>query len=257
MILRKKNPFLLLVFILMISILTGCGFINDRHRTKKEAQDIAEKLIGEEVTYIETKIDEDEKRQIFIFKDSRENEFAIISTLRQPNIDGASFGSYYCHVSNSYAAGVLVSNKDKVMDILKSYELDEYLNSPRAFSTDIYSGDGVVAPAIDLRVPLGTYEENKDILERVAAAGAEIDALLALHYNTDIIHTGHKKGFYYDEYSTGTGILLAYEDERINAEGHTYYNFDIAHFVCSLSEDNRWTAENLYEHMKSQLKMFD
>lgn len=252
--LSKKIILLVLVSTLITSLLTGCVFVNDRHRTRKEAKAIAKELTGEEVTYVETVEDEKNKEIIYVFKDSRGNEFAIISTLVQNNFDGASYGPYYCHVKNTYTAGVFVSNREAVMEILRAYDLDGYLSNTRAFDEDIYAGEGVVSSAIDIDITSGTYDENEDILKRVAAAGTEIDALLSLNYNGENMDKSHKGGFYYKIYGSYTGIRLSFKETKVNAQGSSYTNSDIAYFKCSVSDDERWTQEKLYEHLRSQLE---
>lgn len=64
----------------------------------------------------------------------------------------------------------------------------------------------------------------------------------------------HKGGFYYKTYGIGTGIRLTFKEKKINAQGNAYTNYDIANFDCSVSDDERWTEEKLYEHLRSQLE---
>lgn len=248
-----------LMCVLFINVLSACdNIVDDRHRTQKEAQEIAEELVGTEVTYVETKEYEEKKKIVYIFKDARDNEFAIISALSQANIDGASFGPYYCCVMDAYASGVFVSHKEEVMDIIEKYDLDEYVSSTRVFDVDIYSGEGIVGASIDIDVDeeffKDNYEQNEDILKRTAAAGAEIDALLALNYNGANMDNSYKGGYYYEYYGVGVGIRLCYVENRINDAGEPYKNYDIAHFDFSSSSDNRWTEEKLYENLSGQLE---
>ncbi len=255
----KKIIAVMLICILAGNVLTACdNVIDDRHRTKKEAQDIAKEVVGEDVTYVETIEYEDDKKVVYIFKDSREHKFAIISTLIQQSIDdGATFGPDYCRVTDSYPSGVFVAHKDEIKDILKKYQLDEFLSNTRPFDVDISKGEGVVGASIDIRVDIGAfkdnYEKNADILKRVAAAGAEIDALLALKYNGTNMDVAYKGGYSYDNYGVGIGILLTYVEDRVASDGKNIKRYDTANFKISISDDTRWTEEKLYQHLKEQL----
>ena len=227
---------------LILSIFGGCG--DEDHITQKEATKVAEGLTGGEVTYVETETVSDTHVE-YKFTDSKGNTFSVISSLCKPSIDGATikYSPYYCYITDNYQKSVLANNIDEAKQILDKYGLTEYINN-------IYDNE------INLKFYTGTPEENRDMLERIAAAGTEIDALLNMTYDKEYYKTIKGK------YSKATGNPLDIELQveiykKLENQDREEMVIDIAHPDFSITDDTRWTAESLYKAMLEDIDSTD
>lgn len=251
-----KRIYMWMAIAIMCS-LTGCAG-DAKHCSAEQAETIAEDLLDEEVTYVTSYEYPDEKKMVYIFQDEREHDFAITSELRQGNLDGASFGRHHCYVTDNYAGAMVTSYKEEIIAILEAYELENYLSNTRCLEMDIIQGESVLLP-IYLTVTLEGEpnlhtEENRDIMERVAAAGAEIDQLLAITHNEKYRETFVDGDITYEATTSLGGIQLNYEWEAVGMNDEAYTKRNIASFEWSSSEDERWTKEELAAYMEGQLE---
>ena len=153
---------------------------------------------------------------------------------------------------DTYQTCVQLSNQEAIEEILDKYGLLENMKIYPRTIEDSIPGD------INLTFYLGTPEENKLLLDKVAAAGAEIDALLDMHYNANY---GEEMGNKYYEYSNSSYELssdrLCYvitfrkktEDGDVSEVG-----YDSGKIPFSLSDADRWTAESMYEALCESLE---
>lgn len=241
-----------LLSILMISCLTGCIW-DDRHISEEKAEEVAEDLISQDVTYVTSYDYPDEKTKVLIFEDEEKNEFAIVSELRKNSFQGTEYGRYICNLTDNYASGVMMSKKEEMMAILEKYELVEYIDESLWLEPDIITGDGAVTMSIYLETPPQSNPIDIELLERVAAAGAELDQLFDLTYDVDYRLKAREKGLEFETYTPGGGMVINFNYRDTDYEGEYIEYSYLAHFEWSMSEDERWTAETLFEDMKRQI----
>ena len=230
-----KKIFVALFAIFMLSSLSGCLGFDENHISQKEATKLAEALTGGEVTYMRTE-EVSETKHYYYFTDAKGVTFSIESLLRQQTIDDSKpFGPYYCSVWDNYQKTIFENNKEAILDILEQNGLTEYLD---------YVNDN----AISMKFYVGTPEENRALLEKLAAVGAEIDTLLDITYDQDYDEEIRNTTDYsYSSISNLTFRLSFYK--TVESEGMSEMCIDVAHPEFSTSSDQRWTAESLYEAM--------
>ena len=227
----------MIICFLSITMLTSC--VDDKHITQKDAQKIANELLGEEVTYVETQETSDAVIY-YVFTDSKGNTFSIISVLAEPSIDGATIEGFPREniVNDDYHKAVITCNEEEILKILEKYGLDGYLESDLSVRDDI-----------DLEVYTGTPEENQEIVNNFVAAAVEIDTLLSITYDKDY---RQKTKYSYDSYSFASMRLTF--NKILEGKDIPEICVDIASFDFSLSEDTRWTVDSLYEHVVTKLE---
>lgn len=228
-----KKILMICCFTLMISVMSGCIGFDEKHISQKEAQKLAEGLTGGEVTYVKT--DEISETEVdYYFTDAKGTTFPIQSTLRQQSIDdSAPFGPYDCYVYDDYEEVVWAENQDAVMELIEKHSLTEYF-------------DYIHDTGLTMRYYVGTPEENREMLERFAALGAEIDTLLDMNFNRDYDDKIRKDKYYSYSSVLYTSYNIGFYKLTNNPE-HPESCIDVAHPDFSVSEDTRWTAESLYE----------
>lgn len=238
-----KRTLLICICIISTMLLGACACADEKHITQSQAEEIAEDLVGGEVTFVETKKDDDRGSIYYIFTDSKGITFTITSGLSKGQIDGATaeFLPFECHVFDDYDEAVLIGNQDKIMEILESYGLDDYLQRS---NFDLGS--------IDFDINLGTPEENQEILKKITAAGVEIDALLDITYD---IEYGEKTKDEYFSYGYCAAPYMHIEFiEKLENQDRKQRCVDIATPDFSVSDDSRWTADSLYKAIKDELE---
>ena len=227
---------IIVICFLLITILRSCS--DDRHITQKQAEKIANDLMGGGVTFVETKKISATNIH-YVFTDSKGNTFSIISTLTKPNIDGATVEILPLanNVTDDYSHAVLACNADAIMEILEKYELDDYLSGK--ISTGYY---------FFLDVYVGTPEENQKIVNNFVAAVAEIDNLLSMTYDRDY---AQKTKYPYSSYKyAGMGLRF---NKVLENKDISEICVDIGNFEFSTTADTRWTVDSLYEEIKKDL----
>lgn len=242
----------LLLSVMLLCCLTGCIW-DDRHISAKKAEEVAEDLISQDVTYVTSYNYRDEKKKVLIFEDEADNEFAIVSELQKNNFMGAEYGRYICNLTDNYASGVMMSKKEEMMAILEKYELVEYIDESLWQEPDITTGDGSVAMSIYLEVPPRSHPIDIQLMERVATAGAELDQLFDLTYDADYPVKAREKGLQFETYAPGGGITIYFNYPDTNYKGEYIERSYLATFDWSMSEEKRWTAETLLKDMKAQI----
>ena len=250
----KRAIILLLVLVTNMSLM-GCTSLEELHCTKEQAQVIAEELTGQKVTYVTTNEIAEDKKKIYIFADGQGREFAIVSELTQKNFDGASYGAYRCTISDNYITSMFVAHYDEIMDILASYQLSDYVADNLIFGKDreyIYNGKGVNASCLYMDITAGGADENLEMLEKIASAGAEIDKVMALNYDLNYKEKADSKNIDYVSYNDYYGICIDYNWKKPGEYG-TYWNAtDKASFQYSTSDDARWSKEELLRYLYEQ-----
>lgn len=180
----------------------------------------------------------------------------MLSSLEQANLDGASFGPYYCTITDSYITGMVMAHKEEIQDILDTYNLSAYESEDTFWDEgDIYNGEKVnmMATAIYLEFYAGDTESNLKKLKDVAAAGAAIDNLLALSYDMNYEEKALKKGINYEQSSNYNGMSIDFEWQTIGYDGEYHKTCDVASFNYSTSDEERWTEEDLFQYMHDQM----
>ena len=241
-----KNALLLCLCIISFLMLGACSLFDDEHISKDEAQEIANDLLGSDVTYVKMEETDDPNHINYIFTDSNGYTFTISSKLLRPSIDGAVSDSLplYCYIGDNYGNVVLKDNADDIMQILKKYSLEAYID-------DDFPNDNAVA----LDVYVGTQEENLELLKNIATAAAEIDALLNITYDTDYYLNNA------DEYSSSLigsiptleiSFYTAPADENSDRHFEAYGKFEF-----SSSADTRLTYDSLYKEITKKFTQSD
>ncbi len=235
---------------LMMCSLTACAG-NLNHYTKKESEALMEDVIGQDVTYVSTDKYPKEKKVVHLFEDKDGVEFAVISEMSQ---GWFSVGLYRCYISDNYIAAKLEAHEQEIMDILEQYELKQYLTDlDYVLDEDIALGEGACPDVFYFELPIGSVEENKEVIEHVAAAGAQIDELLSLCYDEGYALDVDLEGGDYQNYVGYTGMNLRFMYEGIAYDGRVYEKSDMMSFNWSLTEDKRWGEEALYDYLEAQL----
>lgn len=243
-----KKKLLFAIIFIQILMLSGCIF-NEEHLSLKEAEHFAEELIGEDVTHVMTNKKAGGKSIYYVFADEKEREFTINSLLARDSFEAFEYGPYKCHVSENYPAGMLKANESEIIEILMKYDLLQYTILGRFIKTNIYKGEGCVTPDIYLKVPAGTAEENLDILNRIAKAGTEIDALLALTYDTNYKEKVKERDIRYHDYDVNAEIHVTFDISE--------YSCDIALCEFSVSDDTRLTEEQILRELCGMLEKLE
>ena len=235
---------------LMMCSLTACaGDLN--HYTKKESEALMEDVIGQDVTYVSTDKYPKEKKVVHLFEDEGGVEFAVISEMSQ---GWFAVGLYHCYISDNYIAAKLEAHEQEIMNILEQYELKKYFRDPSyVLDEDIALGEGACPDVLYFELPIGTVEENIEIIENMAAAGAQIDELLSISYDEEYAMNVAVEGGHYDNYVSYTGMNLRFTYEKTAFDGRIYESSDMMSFNWSLTEEERWTEEALYEYLEAQL----
>ena len=172
---------------LMMCSLTACAGNLD-HYTKKEAEALMEEVLGQDVTYVSSDKYPEEKKLVHLFQDEEGIEFAVISEMRQ---GWFQVGAYRCEIMDNYVSAKNQSCREEIMDILEEHGLKEYLNPDlRYYDKDISLGEGVNSDVLYFEIPMGTVEENIEVIEHMAIAGAQIDEMLSLNYDGEYEQTG-------------------------------------------------------------------
>ena len=86
------------------------------------------------------------------------------------------------------------------------------------------------------------------MLKKFAALGAEIDAVLDMKFNRDYDKEIREDNYYSYSSDLYTTYRISFYKLTDNPE-HPEHCMDVAHPKFSVSEENRWTAESLYEAM--------
>ena len=245
-----KKIISLCVAALMMCSLTACtGDLN--HYTKKESEALMEEVIGQDVTYVSTDKYPKEKKVVHLFEDEDGVEFAVISEMSQ---GWFSVGLYRCYISDNYVAAKLEAHEQEIMDILEQYGLKQYFRDPSyVLDEDIALGEGACPDVFYFELPIGTVEENKEVIEHMAAAGAQIDELLSIVYDEEYAMNVALEGGDYQNYVDYTGMNLRFMYEGVAYDGRVYEKSDMMSFEWSLTEEERWSEEVLYEYLESQL----
>lgn len=238
-----KKLLIICVCLLTISMFSGCIGFDEKLISQKEAQKIAEGLTGGEVTYVDME-EKDGKEITYNFTDSRGITFSVITSLSRGDIDGAEFGPYNCHVTDDYCDSVFAHYRDEVDKILEKYGLTEHIK---------YIGDSY--HCINLKIYCETPEKNHEMLEKIASAGAEIDSLLNITYDAAYKEKTKKKYYTYSNPNNKLSLLVDfYKKFDNNNSNKDEMIYDITSPEFSASDDERWTAESLYEAMKAELE---
>ena len=87
----------------------------------------------------------------------------------------------------------------------------------------------------------------------MAAAGAQIDELLSFCYDEDYALSVDLEGGDYQNYVSYTGMNLRFMYEAVAYDGRVYEKSDMMWFEWSLTEEDRWSEEALYEYLEAQL----
>lgn len=248
-----KKKIFLCIYLIMILLLSGCIGFNDKHISQEEAQEIANGITGETVTYVETKELKKEKQIVYVFSDSRGNHFSIFSRLKQKNFDGASYGPYLCEVSDCYQAGVFNTHKEEIWQILDKYELTDYIYNEFVFENDIYDYMSFSPGSFYMEIQNGTPEENRDVLKNIAAAMSEIDNLLSMNYDMNYEDKLEDKYYYYHGTIDTSCLGMRITFENVPNEEKGTYSSDMTTSNFSISEEERWTADSLYKAMTEEL----
>ncbi len=227
----KKRRWIFIVAICIIAIMLFRACSGDKHITQREAEKIANNLVGGGVTFINSEKSDSGTYIKYVFKDAKGNTFAVTSRLSRAEIDGAkaNVGPYYLYVSTDYDKAIEKCNQDKITEILKSYGFGDCLGS---------SFNGFIG--IVLEVNVGSAEENHDVLKNFVAAGVEIDAMLDLTFDREYLKNNY--GAWGDSDVPGMSIRF-FE----NMEDGDRKQVDSAGFLFSTSSDTRWTCDSLYE----------
>lgn len=244
---------MLLLSVMAICCLTGCIW-DDRHISKKKAEQVAEDLISQDVTYVASYEYPEEKKRVWVFEDETGNEFAIESQLRKRSFQGVEYGRYICYLTDNYSSGVMMSHKEEMMAILEKYELVEYIDESLWQEPDITTGDGSVAMSIYLETPPKSNPVDIQLLKRVAMAGAELDQLFDLTYDADYRLKAREKGLEFETFAPSGGITIYFNYPDTNYKGEYIESCYLATFDWTMCEDERWTAETLLQDMKKQIE---
>ncbi len=242
----QRNMWMVMCSAILSLFLTGCTIINERYMTVKEAEKFAEELIGEDVTHTMTCEDVYDRRKIYIFKDAKGREFAIENQLSRDQFEAFQYGAYKCHVTENYIAAMVIDNQMEIMEIVEKNDLLPYLDMGSAWETKIYNGESFIADQISFEVMAGTAEENREILMRIAKAGAEIDAIVALTIDLGYEDIAEEKGIRYHAYNDYMGIRVEFEGEK--------RILDIVGCEFSTSEEARWTQDALFQALYEQIE---
>ena len=245
-----KKLVVICMAVLMMCSLTACAG-NLNHYTKQESEALMEDVIGQDVTYVSTEKYPKEKKVVHLFEDEDGVEFAVISEMSQ---GWFSAGLYRCYISDNYVAAKLEAHEQEIMDILEQYELKQYLRDPSyVLDEDIALGEGACPDVFYFELPIGSVEENKEVIEHMAAAGAQIDELLSFCYDEDYALSVDLEGGDYQNYVSYTGMNLRFMYEAVAYDGRVYEKSDMMWFEWSLTEEDRWSEEALYEYLEAQL----
>ena len=235
---------------LMMCSFTACAG-NLNHYTKEESETLMEDVIGQDVTYVSTDKYPKEKKVVHLFEDEDGVEFAVISEMSQ---GWFSVGMYHCYISDNYVAAKLEAHEQEIMDRLEQYELKQYLrDSSYVLDEDIALGEGACPDVFYFELPIGSVVENKEVIEHMAAAGAQIDEMLSICYDENYALDVDLEGGDYQNYVSYTGMNLRFMYEGIAYDGRVYEKSDMMSFDWSLAEEDRWSEEALYEYLESQL----
>lgn len=211
---------------------------DDKHITQKEAEKIAKALAGNETTFVKSEIKNDGKVIDYVFTDTRETTFTIISSLNRPSIDGATVEGLplYLYVFSDYHNAIVTCNEDKIREILERHGLGDWI---------AHSSQGM--RYIDLVGYVGTPEENQEILNKCIAAGVEIDGLLGMTIDKAYFESGELP----------IEIRLPYMriefNKKLEGKDRDKICIDIVSFDFSTSPDTRWTFDSLYEEAKKDI----
>lgn len=236
--------------VLIMCSLTACG-ADLNHYSKKESEVLMEEVLGQDVTYISTDRYPKEKKVVHLFHDEAGLEFAVISELRQ---GWFQVGAYRCEISDNYVGAKSIAYSEEIMDILEEHGLKEHLNNEFTYFTeDVSLGEAVNPDVLYFELPIGTVEENKEIVAKMAAAGAQIDELLSICYDEDYALDVDLEGGDYQNYVSYAGMNLRFTYESVGFDGRVYERSDLMTFEWSLKEEDRWSEEKLYDFLESQL----
>lgn len=250
----KKLLFLSIIIIAGFLVIS-CLLTTDGHISQDKASEIAKELTGLEVTYVDTHEYPDDKMKVFVFADQQGREFAIISKMEQSAwLAEASIGPYNrCAIYENYIGGMIVAHLEEIKSILTRYELLEYTDFFEKIHPEyIHQGKMVNSPRIYIKLTAGDANHNLEMLQKVAAAGAEIDALLALSYDENYQKTAREADIFMTTYSNYHGLQINFSVEQLDAEGHCYKKTDIADFNYSTSDDSRWSKNDLLKNLCEQ-----
>lgn len=240
----------MLVAALVMGSLTACGK-DLNHYTKKESEALMEEVIGQDVTYISTDKYPKEKKVVHMFEDEDGVEFAVISEMSQGWFE---VGLYHCYISDNYVAAKQETHEQEIMGILEQYGLKQYLRDPSyTLDEEIALGEGACPDVLYFELPIGTVEENKEVIENMAAAGAQIDEMLSICYDEDYALAVDLEGGDYQNYVSYTGMNLRFMYEAVAYDGRVYEASDMMIFPWSMTEEERWSEEALYEYLEAQL----
>lgn len=255
----RKLLFLSVIVIAGIFIISGL-LTTDGHILQDKAQEIAEDLTSQTVTYVGTYEYRDDKMKVFVFADPQGREFAIVSKMEQSAwLAEASIGPYNrCAIYENYIGGMMVSHLEEIKSILARYELLEYTDFFENIHPEyIHLGKMLNSPRIYIKLTAGDANYNLEMLQKVAAAGAEIDALLSLSYDEKYPAKAHESDIYMTTYSNYHGIQVNFSVNQIDVNGQVYKKSDIAHFNYSTSGDTRWSEETLLKHLYEQYSILE
>ncbi len=228
----KKGKLVCIVAICVVVIVWFRACSDDKHISRREAEEIAQNLVGGEVFFIT----EDSTKR-YVFRDENGYEFVVQSSLSKPTLDGAIVKNapLELYVSDDYADEVFDYHQSEMIEILERYGFGECLGHSFKGLNDIA-----------LEVKLGSPKENREVLDNFVAAGVEIDALLDITYNKRCYVDNGMKSFEEDAPYMKISFVTEGNFEGI---GMREYSYEIITFEFSTSADTRWTYDRLYEEI--------
>ena len=226
-----------------VLLCTGCS-IYKKYDSKRRVKWFTKKLVSKDVDYVEQDMVEDGK--VFYFEDSEGRPFAVISYAEYIQLYNSTLPLYTTKVVDTYQVSIFQYEKEEIQKILDETGLD-WSELP-AFEEETRESDMLKEAkggySTHMGINHGTPIEKQD-LEMIAKAGAEIDKIL--HYEYD------------NEVDTG----LAFENQHLSGMRIVFCNdeenslFRAVEVPFSTSEDSRWTETTLYAHLLESYEEYE
>lgn len=242
----KKFLFLIMSTVMFFCI-SGCTLFPKYH-SEETIQEVAEEMFGENVTLVGMEKEKENKRVIYTYKDVKGREFTISSYAEHSNFDGADLPGYYNKIMDAYQKDIFMLHKDEFDEIVEENTAGTgiVLDYISCDSWGEFTDWQVASMPIYIRFVSDAAGEQIDKELRIMARmGAEMDALLAYEYDWEKTRF-REDGIIYDWHTSLCGINFKLGEGSDGLRKQVMFDF-------SISEEERWTEEELYLYLREQL----
>ena len=243
-----KRTVVIIISIIMLLGVSGCTAFPEYH-SEDTIQTVTEELFGEAVTLLTMEEDKENKRIIYTYEDGKGREFRVFSYAEHSNFDGADLPGYYSKITESYQKDIFMLHKEEFDAIVEKHTKDtgitlDYISCDTESKITDWQVE-IMPIYIRFTSDATTKEQVEEDIRVMAEMGMEADALLDFEYDWEKARF-REDDVICDWYPNLCRMQLVFEVANDKMKDRTQFDF-------SVSEEERWTEEELYTYLIEQL----